>query len=187
METYVYAYCIYWAVTYTECQVSRNIACNLFAILVFTDSLFELGIELSLQLSHSSLNNWVADDGICCGLWYTTCNVSIAEVVWKVTDTWNLVYRLVLQADTSLELILGSEVPLACLEIHTNNRSEAHTALVTAQLDVCCCFLGWVKYHIERHCANLDVLYISVVVGRCIDTTYTCECAEVVAELISGT
>ena len=69
VETYVYAYCIYRAVTYTECQISRNITRNLLAILIFTDSLFELCVELSLQASHCLYYITVSQNclsSICC-------------------------------------------------------------------------------------------------------------------------
>ena len=92
VETNVYSNCINRAIANTECQISRNITRNLLAIFIFADSFFELGVELGLQLSHGSLNIWVADDGICSSLWYTTCNVGVAEVVWQVTDTRYLVY-----------------------------------------------------------------------------------------------
>ena len=45
VETYVYSYCIYWTIAYTESQIGRNITRNLLAIFVFADSLFELGVN----------------------------------------------------------------------------------------------------------------------------------------------
>ena len=68
-----------------------------------------------------------------------------------------------------------------------HDRSETYTSLVAAQLDVGSIFLRRVEHFIERHIAYIDVFYISIVVGQCIDTANTQECAEVIAELICST
>ena len=73
-------------------MIDKNVVKELVDEWLQDKEYFLVSIEMSLQLSNGSLNNWVADDGICCSLRNTTCDVSIAEVVWKVTDTWNLVY-----------------------------------------------------------------------------------------------
>ena len=75
METNVYTHLVDRLVTYTYCQVSRNIACNLLAILVFSDSFGKILIKMVLQCTHSALYILVAQHHVSSSLWHATCDI----------------------------------------------------------------------------------------------------------------
>ena len=136
VEPHIDAQRINWIITCTYSKIGRDVVGNSLAVGIFTSCFSNLLVELILNGFHGIRNCFIRERRFSIFRSNAGFNKLDSQGLWQVTDTRELVYRLVLQAHTRLEFILRSKVPTPCFEVNAKNRCKAHACLVTVQFDV---------------------------------------------------
>ena len=203
VEADIHTQRIHRVVAHTHREQGWNICRHLHTVSILTGSLRQLTVELLFDHAHGSNDSRIAELvlsilqtvghglGLSHALLHSLRGNALChcrtEIVLKVTDGRCLVDTLVLQSHTCLELILRCEVPTAETIVHTDDRGETETFLVTVQLDVAGIGLRRVENLIERHVAHLNIAYIAIIAARGVDGTHTGKDTHIGAQLVGGT